>query len=75
MKVFNTWPCNFLFSIGVFFDFDSSLLLFTTHGLSMSTIHKSASLPFWRQPLSMPRILDGFEVIVAINSPSLSDLL
>ena len=67
MKVFNTWPCNFLFSIGVFLDFDFNLSLSTTQGLLMSTTHKSASFPFSRVPLSISRIFAGFEVMEAIN--------
>ena len=66
MKVFIICPCNFLSSIGVFLDFDNKLALLTTHGLLISTTHKSASLPIWRLPLSIPRIFAGFDVIEAI---------
>ena len=65
-KVFNTCPCNFLFSIGVFLDFDLSLSLLTTQGLLISTTHKSASLPFSIHPLFIPRIFAGFDVKQAI---------
>ena len=75
MKVFNTCPCNFLFSIGVFLDFDFNLFLSTTQGLLMSRTHKSASLPYSRLPLSMPKILEGFEVMAAMRFLSLIDLL
>ena len=61
--------------MGVFLDFDFNLLLLTTHGFSISTIQKSASLPFCRVPLSIPRIFAGFEVNVSINLLSSIDLL
>ena len=41
--------------------------LFTTQGLFISNTHKSASSPFPRLPLFIPRIFAGFEVIEAIN--------
>ena len=75
MKVLRTCPWSFLLSIGVFFDFDLSLLLSTTQRLLISTTHMSASLPFSRLPLFIPRIFDGFDVMHATNLLSLIDLL
>ena len=66
MKVFVICPCNFLSSIGVFLDFDNNSVLLTTHGLLISTTHKSASLPISRLPLSIPRTFAGFDVTEAI---------
>ena len=57
---------TFLSSMGVFLDFDNNSALLTTHGLLISTTHKSASIPIWRLPLSIPRIFAGFDVIEAI---------
>ena len=45
MKVLIICPCNFLFSIGVFLDFDNKSALLTIHGLLISKTHKSASPP------------------------------
>ena len=41
----------------------------------MSNTHKSASFPFSRLPLFIPRIFAGFDVIEAISFLSLIDLL
>jgi len=49
--------------------------LFTTQGLFISNTHKSASFPFSRLPLFMPRIFAGLDVIEAISFTSLTDLL
>jgi len=49
--------------------------LFTIQGLFISNTHKSASFPFSRLPLFMPRIFAGFDVIEAISFISLTDLL
>ena len=54
-------PCSFLSSIEVFFDFETKFSFFTIHGLSISTIHKSASLPIERFPLSILSIFAGLE--------------
>ena len=50
-NVFVTFPWSFLSSIEVFFDLEISFSFFTIHGLSISTIQKSASLPTDRLPL------------------------
>ena len=57
----------FLFKKFSFFDLELILFLVTTHGFLISTIHKSASFPFWRLPLSISRIFAGFDVMEAIN--------
>ena len=62
MKVLNTLPCSFLSSIQVFLDFDIIFSFLTTHGLYISTIHKSASLPTERLPLLIFKILAGLHV-------------
>ena len=45
----------------VFFDFETNFSFFTIHGLSISTIHKSASFPTERFPLSILSILAGLD--------------
>ena len=61
-NVFMTLPWSFLSSIEVFLDFDTRFSFLTTHGLSISTIQKSASLPIERLPLLIFNILAGLEV-------------
>ena len=46
----------------VFFDFETKFSFFTIHGLSISTMHKSASLPIERFPLSILSIFAGLDV-------------
>ena len=44
---------------------DFNLSLSTTQGLLISKIHKSASRPLSRDPLSMPNIFDRFDVLTS----------
>ena len=74
-NVFVTLPWSFLSSIDVFFDFEISLSFFTIHGLSISTIQRSASLPIDRFPLFIFNILAGFDVNAFIIVSNLSDPL
>ena len=64
-----------MFSIEVFFDLETSLSFFTIHGLLISTIHKSASFPIDKLPLSIFNIFAGLEVRAFIIVSSLSDSL
>ena len=62
-------------SIDVFLDFEIIFSFFTIHGLSISTIQRSASLPTERFPLSIFSIFAGFDVKALITVSSLSDPL
>ena len=70
-NVLVTFPCNFLSSIEVFFDFETNFSFFTIQGLSISTIHRSASFPMDKLPLSSFNIFAGFEVRAFIIVSSL----
>ena len=59
----------------VFFDFEISLSFLTTHGLSISTIQKSASLPIERLPLLIFKIFAGFDVKALIIVSNLTEPL
>ena len=59
----------------VFFDFEINFSFFTIQGLSISTMHKSASLPIDKIPLSIFNILAGFEVNALIIVSNLTDPL
>ena len=70
-----TLPWSFLSSMEVFFDLEISLSFLTTHGLSISTMQKSASLPTERLPLSIFKILAGFDVKALIIVSNLTEPL
>jgi len=59
----------------VFLDFETSLSFLTIHGLSMSTIQKSASLPTERLPLLIFNIFAGFDVKALIIVSNFTDPL
>ena len=61
--------------MAVFFDLDLRLSPFTTHGLSRSKTHISASDPFFNVSLFFYNILAGFIVNVSIIFVSGSDSL
>ena len=52
----------------VFFDLDFKSSPLTTHGLSKSKTHISASDPFFNEPLLIFKIFAGFIVNVSIFS-------
>ena len=56
-------------------DFEINFSFFTIQGLSISTIHRSASLPIERFPLSILRIFAGLEVNDLIIVSNLRDSL
>ena len=70
-----TFPCKFLSSIDVFFDFEIKFSFLTIHGLSISTIQKSASFPIDKFPLFMFNIFAGFEVNALMMVSSFTDPL
>ena len=74
-NVFVTLPWSFLSSMEVFLDLEISLSFLTTHGLSISTIQKSASLPTERLPLLIFKIFAGFDVKALIIVSNLTEPL
>ena len=53
----------------VFFDLEINLSFFTIHGLSISTIHRSASFPIERLPLS--EVVNEVDAIVELGIPGI----
>ena len=70
-----TFPWSFLSSIDVFLDLEIKFSFFTIHGLLISTIQKSASLPIDKFPLLIFNIFAGLEVKAWIIVSSFTDPL